>query len=150
MPYDPFSSFGTLSDSDLDEFNDSGVVNKDFSFTPRFEKVEKRGHFAAVGDVAASYKQIRQVQTFIIGAEIEQKMEPIPNAAGEPTGFAAFAPGDHVGELANWQDGDDIHGFVGDSTKLLLAGEIKQTRSPENPAEITLPVTWYPKISAPS
>lgn len=150
MPYDPFASFGTLSDTDLDEYNDTGVVNMDFSFTPRFEKVEKRGHFPAVGATPASYKQIRQVQTFCIGAEIEQKMEPIPDATGASVGFAALTPGEHTGELANWQDGKDIHGFVGDSTKLLLAGEIKQSRSPENPAEITLPVTWYPKIAAPA
>lgn len=148
MPYDPHSSFGTLCDSDLVEYNDTGVVVTGFDFTPRFEKVEKKGHIAAVGAAPASYRQIRQVQTFIIGAEIEQKMQPIPAADGSMTGLAAVIPGDHTGALANWQDGDDIHGFVGDATKLLLAGEVKQSRSAENPAEITLPVTWYPKIAS--
>lgn len=150
MPYDPHNSFGTLSDSDLSEYDDSGVVVTAFSFNPRFEKVEKKGHYPSVGATPASYRQIRQVQTFIDGAEIEMTMEPIPDATGASTGLAALAPGEHTGALANWQDGADIHGFIGDETKLLLAGAITHSRSAENPAEITLPVTWYPKIAAPA
>ena len=148
MPYDPHSSFGSLSETDLVQYTDTGVVVTSFDFTPRFEKVEKKGHFAAVGATPASYRQIRQVQVFIIGADIDLKMEPIPDSSGASTGLAAIIPGDHTGALANWQDGDDIHGFVGDATKLLLAGALKQSRTAENPAEITLPVTWYPKIAS--
>jgi hypothetical protein len=230
MPYFAHNLYGSLSDSDLQEYGDTACVVKKFDFNPRVEKVEKRGHKAAVlgtaitgvacantgdtftknshglttgqrvsiasfsagiaagiyfvirvdantfklaasyaaaiagtavavsadgtgGEVtpvtAASYRQILQVQTHIIGVSIEMSIEPVPAADGSSSGLAAIAPGEHAGAIANFQSGDNIHGFIRDAAKLLLVGELKHSRSPENPAEITVPLDYYPEIAAP-
>jgi hypothetical protein len=97
----------------------------------------------------ASYRQIGQVQVFYLGAEIEQKIQPIPTSAGAFTGLALVGPGEHL-SLANFQAGAEIHRMNNDATKLLMVGEVKQDRSVENPAEITIPSTYYPQIAAPT
>lgn len=151
MPYDPHGLFGALGDADLQEYNDTGVVLTSFDFNPRMIKVEKTGHVAAVGGgtpVDASYRQIIQVQTFVVAADMEAKMEVVPAADGSTVGLAAVSPAEVIA-FANFADGVTIHGFVSDDTKLLLAGEPKQSRSPEKPTEVTLPATYYPRIAAP-
>lgn len=231
MPYDPHSLYGSLTDGDLAEYDDSGFVGKSYKITPRVNKIEKKGHKAAVNGVAlssvtctnagdvlgktahglttgqrvtaasfsagltagtyyvirvdadtfqlatthanaqngiataisadgtggvitpvtpASYRQILQVQVDVIGAEIEMMGEPIPDASGHLTGLARVAPGEHLSSLANFQDDVETHGIERDTTKLLLVGEISHSRSPENPAEITIPATYYPEIAAPA
>lgn len=230
MLYDPHALFGPLVAGDLDEYNDSGIINKSFSATTRMEKVEKRRHVAATTGTAltsvtcantgdlfsktahglltgqpatlasfsagisagtyyairvdadtfkvatspnnayngiaaavsadgtggvvtpitlASYRQIGQVQIFYLGMEGEQQFEPIPTAAGAFSGLALVGPGEHI-SLANFQADAELHRMVNDSTKLLLTGEIKQERSVENPASITMPWTYYPIIAAPA
>lgn len=230
MLYDPHALFGPLVAGDLDEYNDSGVINKNWNTTTRMEKVEKRRHVAGTSGVAltgvacantgdlftknahglltgqpaalasfsagisagtyyiikidadsfkvaispnnayngiaaavsadgtggvvtpitlASYRQIGQVQVFYLGLEGEQQFEPIPTAAGEFSGLALVGPGEHIA-LANFQSGSDVHRMTCDSTKLLLTGEIKQERTVENPANITMPWTYYPIIAAPA
>lgn len=147
MPYNPHGNFGTLTDTDLVEYADTGVVNTGFDYTPRSIKVEKMGHIAAAGGVAASYRQIRQVQMHLIALDMEAKMEVVPTASGQYTGLAAAAPGDMV-TFSNFSTGAQIHGFAYDATKLLMMGDIKQTRAAEKPSEITAPGTWYPRIAA--
>ena len=152
MSYNPHGLFGSLNDNDLLQYNDTGAVLTKFDFNPRFAKVEKMGHVAAVGGgspVPAQYRQIRQVQTYINAADMEASFEIMPDVSGHIVGLAAVAPGDAI-TFANFTDGGPaIHGFTRDATKLLLAGEIKQSRGPENPTEITLPATYYPLIAAP-
>lgn len=232
MPYDPHSLYGSLTDGDLKEYDDTSFVGKSYKLTPRTNKVEKKGHQAEslgsalsgvtcanIGDLftksshglttgqlvrvasfsagitagdyyainvsantfqlatthanarngiatavsadgtggsvtpittAASYRQILQVQVDVIGAEIEMTGEPIPNSSGELVGLAAVAPGEHLSSLANFQTDAEIQGFTRDTTKLLLVGEVTHARSPENPAEITIPATYYPQIAAPA
>ena len=146
MSYNPHGNFGTLSATDLDEYNDTGVVNTGFDFNPRSVKVEKMGHFAGVGGGAATYRQVRQVQVFPIALDMEAKMEVVPTVTGQYAGLAAAAPGDAI-TFANFTTGAEIHGFVYDANKLLMLGDIKQTRNAEKPTEITAPGTWYPKIA---
>jgi len=231
MPYDPHSLYGSLTDGDLLEYNDSGFVVKSYKLTPRVNKIEKKGHKAAVSGTAltgvsvantgdlftksshglttgqrvtvadfsagitagtyyainvsantfqlatthanaqngiatavsadgtggvvtpvtpASYRQILQVQVDVFGAEIEVVGEPIPDASGHLTGLARVVPGEHISSLANFQDDVETHGIERDTTKLLLVGEVSQSRSPENPAEVTIPATYYPEIAAPA
>lgn len=231
MPYDPHSLYGSLTDGDLLEYNDSGFVVKSYKLTPRVNKIEKKGHKAAVNGTAltgvsvadtgdlftksshglttgqrvtvasfsagitagtyyainvsantfqlatthanaqngiatavsadgtggvvtpvtpASYRQILQVQVDVFGAEIEVVGEPIPDASGHLTGLARVVPGEHISSLANFQDDVETHGIERDTTKLLLVGEVSQSRSPENPAEVTIPATYYPEIAAPA
>lgn len=147
MAYNPHGNFGTLSLTDLDEYNDTGVVNTGFDFNPRSIKVEKMGHIAAAGGVAASYRQVRQVQMHVIALDMEAKMEVVPTASGAYTGLAAAAPGDMI-TFSNFSTGAVIHGFTFDSSKLLMVGDIKQSRAAEKPTEITAPATWYPRIAA--
>lgn len=152
MPYDPHGLFGSLNDTDLLEYDDTGVVLVSFDFNPRLTKVEKMGHIAAVGGgspVPAQYRQIVQVQTFIAAADMEAKMEVVPTVDGAAEGLAAVSPADAIA-FANFADTDEIHGFVCDAAKLILAGEVKQSRGPEKPTEITLPATYYPLIAAPT
>ena len=144
--YNPHANFGTLTATDLDEYNDTGVVNTAFDFNPRSVKVEKMGHFAAAGGAPATYKQIRQVQLHPIALDMEAKMEVVPTVSGQYTGLAAAAPGDAI-TFANFTAGAEIHGFVFDSSKLLMMGDVKQSRSADKPSEITAPGTWYPKIA---
>jgi len=148
MAYDPHGLFGTLSDTDLDEYNDTGVVATAFDFTPRMTKVEKSGHIAGVGATPAQYRQIVQVQTFVIALDMEAKLEVVPTASGQYEGLAAAAPGDVI-TFANFASGNVVHGFTCDASKLLLMGEIKQSRSAEKPSEITAPASYYPRIAAP-
>jgi hypothetical protein len=157
MPYDPHGLFGSLGDEDLKEYDDTGVVLTSFDFNPRMTKVEKLGHVAAIPEVVdppspavpAAYRQIIQVQTFVVAADMEAKMEVVPAADGSTVGLAAVAPAEAIA-FANFADGETIHGFVCDEAKLLLAGEVKQSRNPEKPTEITLPATYYPRIAAPA
>lgn len=149
MAYNPHGNFGSLSDTDLDEYNDTGVVCTGFDFNPRMTKVEKTGHIAAAGGVAAQYRQIVQVQTFVVALDMEMKAEVVPTASGQYEGLAAAAPGDVI-TFGNFASGNVVHGFTCDSSKLLLMGEIKQSRGGEKPSEITAPGTYYPKIATPA
>jgi len=230
MLYDPHALFGPLVAGDLNEHDDSGVINKSFSVNTRMEKVEKRRHVAATTGTAltgvacantgdlftknthglltgqpatlasfsagivagtyyiikvdadtfkvatspnnayngiaaavsadgtggvvtpvtlASYRQIGQVQVYYLGLEGEQQFDPIPTAAGEFSGLALVGPGEHIA-LSNFQTGAAVHRMTCDDTKLLLTGEMKQERSQENPANITMPWTYYPIIAAPA
>lgn len=152
MPFDPHGLFGTLNDTDLKEYDDTGVVMTGFDATTRMTKVEKTGHVAAVTGgtpVPASYRQIVQVQTFVVALDLEAKCEVVPSAAGAAVGLAAVSCGEAI-TFANFADGDTIHGFVCDEEKLLLSGEVKQSRSPEKPTEVTIPASYYPRIAAPA
>jgi hypothetical protein len=229
MPFNPHALFGPLVAGDLDEYNDSGAVNKSFEFTSRVETVEKRRHSPSIAGTAltsvtcantgdtftksshglvtgqavtvadfsagiaagtyyairvdantfklassptnayagtavavsadgtggvvtpitlASYRQIGQVQVFYLGAQGTQKIEPIPTAAGAFTGLALVGPGEHLA-LANFQADAEIHRMNNDATKLLMVTEVKQARSVENPADIDISWTYFPKIAAP-
>ena len=148
MSYNPHGLFGSLTDTDLVEYDDTGVVNTGFDFNPRSIKVEKSGHYAADGDTPATYKQIRQVQNHVIALDMEGKMEVVPTTSGQYTGLAAAAPADVI-TLANFSPGATIHGFTCDTSKLIMMGDIKQTRGAEKATEITAPNTYYPKIARP-
>ncbi len=147
--YNPHGNFGTLSATDLDEYNDTGVVNTSYDFNPRSVKVEKTGHFAADGSTPATYKQVRQVQNHPVALDMEAKMEVVPTTSGQFTGLAAAAPGD-VMTFANFAPGATVHGFTCDSSKLIMMGDIKQTRGAEKPTEITAPSTYYPRVARPA
>ena len=147
--YDPHGLFGSLTDTDLVEYDDTGVVVTGFDFNPRSIKVEKSGHIAAVGeDTPAQYRQIRQVQMFVIALDMEAKMEVVPTASGQYTGLAAAAPGEVI-TFANFTTGATVHGFAFDANKLLMMGDVKQSRGAEKPSEITAPGTYYPRVAKP-
>jgi hypothetical protein len=149
MSYNPHGNFGALSNTDLLEYDDTGAVLTGFDFNPRMIKVEKSGHIAAAGGAPAQYRQIIQVQTFVVALDLEAKLEVVPSATGNYEGLAAAAPGDVI-TFANFASGATVHGFTCDSSKLLLLGEIKQSRSPEKPTEITAPGSYYPRIATPA
>lgn len=228
MPFNPFQSFGSLSDSDLREYDDTGVVIDSFEATPVVEIVEKRGHVAEDADATltgvacanagdllsksthglqtgqlveaadfstglgdgryyviyvsagtlqlaetlaeayagvalaisadgtggtltpinpASYRQIVQVQSHMIALDLKASGEVVPNTAGQNVGLAKIGPGEHIPTLANFTTNDEIARFRYDSTKLLLAKQATQSRSPETPTKINIETRFYPKVA---
>lgn len=151
MPgYDPHTVYGALADHDLKEYEDTSVVQTGFDFNPRMVIKEKTGHKAGQ---PASYQQIIQVQVHVVAADMESKLEIIPDANGRAVGLANVNPAEAI-TLANFAAPEDgvanpelIHGFLRDPAKLLMAKEIKRSLSPDKSPEVTVPATYYPMVA---
>lgn len=149
MPYDPHKVYGTLANHDLKEYNDTGVVQTAFDFNPRMVIREKTGHKSG----PASYQQILQVQVFVTAADMESKMEIIPDQNGRAVGLANVVPAEAIvfANFAAPEDGavdpETIHGFLRNPARLLMAKEVKRSLSQEKGPEVTLPATYYPMVA---
>ena len=150
MPYDPHTVYGDLADHDLKEYDDTGAVLTGFDFNPRMVIREKAGHIAGT---PASYQQIRQVQVFVTAADMEAKLEIIPDVSGRAVGLANVQPAEAI-TFANFAapdpgavDPETIHGFQRNPARLLMAKEMKRSLSPDKVPEVTLPATYYPMIA---
>lgn len=150
MPAAPHTSWGTLPDHDLKEYTDTSCVQTGFDFNPRVTIVEKMGHVAGTPN---HYRGIRQVQIFQMAADMESKLEIIPNAQGKAVGLANVEAGTNV-TLANFAavasdavDPETLHGWTRDPLKLLLAKEVKRGLSPDKVPEVTCPASYYPLIA---
>lgn len=153
MPYHPHTTQGTLPNYDLKEYDDTGVLVKTCSFTPRVVIKEKEGHLVGStgsSGVTAGYVQILQVQFTQKALDIEIKADIVPDANGKATGLANAYPGQAV-TCANFAAGFDfdIHGMgPRDASKLLVVKEIKRETSSEAIPSVTIPMSYYPQIAA--
>jgi hypothetical protein len=152
MPFHPHTTQGTLPNYDLKEFEDTGLLVKTCSFTPRVVIKEKEGHLAgATGSsgATAGYGQILQVQVTKKALDIEIKADIVPDANGKATGLANAYPG-QAATVANFAASFDfdIHGYTRDASKLLMVKEIKRETSSEAIPSVTIPLSYYPEIAA--
>jgi hypothetical protein len=150
MPATPHTSWGVLPDHDLKEYTDTSCVMLSFEFTPRVKVREKTGHVAGT---PTHYEGIKQVQIFQTAADINVKMEIIPNADGEAAGLANAQAGTNI-TLANFAavdsgavDPETIHGWTRDPAKLLFVKEVKRMLSPEKAPEVDLSTTYCPLVA---
>jgi hypothetical protein len=139
---------GTLPTCDLLEYDDTGVVVLETSFTPRQIIKEKTGHIAEVAGgspVPASYNQIVQVQIHHQALDIDQKMEIVPTAAGARAGLANLASGAFL-YLANFAQGAEIHGYNRTTSKLLMVREPKSALTADKSPTVEFSSSYYPQI----
>jgi hypothetical protein len=139
---------GTLPAIDLLEYDDTGVVVLETSFTPRQVIKEKTGHIAEVvgeGATPACYQQILQVQIHNQALDIDQKMEVVPTAAGARTGLANLASGAFL-YLANFAANAEIHGYTRTTSKLLMVREPKSAITADKSPTTEFTSTYYPQI----
>lgn len=147
MPFDPLQTQGTLPGYDLKEFDDTGLLVTDCSFTPRVNIKEKEGHSNGATGNNGSYAQIVQVQTYKKALDIELKGEIVPDSNGLAAGLAAVYPGQAVTCAQFAASGVTIHGFSRDASKLLMVKEVKRETSSEKVPVVTVPMSYYPEIA---
>lgn len=149
--FQPHQVQGELPDYDLKEFQETGLLVTDCSFTPKVDFREKLGHAkgAQASGTNGDFSQPVQVLVRNQGLDIELKGEIVPDAAGKAVGFANVYPGQSTTCVHFAAGGDSIHGYTRDDAKLLMVKEVKRELNNENVPVVTVPMTYYPFIAAP-